>query len=152
MRSIGVQIFDILTACALTWLLIYVFTRDKKSRVITYVRSDNGLPQLKLLTLRNKLKQVIGLLNHLSLRDHEGVLLTNCRSIHTQGMLMHIDVVFLDDIQRCVHIESNIPPGVRKVKHRKARHVIELKAGVARSYFEVGRFVPMVQKYDENMP
>lgn len=60
----------------------------------------------------------------------QGLLLARCNAVHTIGMRYPIDVVFLDKDERVVRIVEAMKP-VRQAQHRKAKKVIEFKAGEA---------------------
>jgi hypothetical protein len=53
------------------------------------------------------------------------LLIPRCRSVHTFGMRFRIDLVWLDDGDRPIRIDRNVPPGV-VVAERGASAVIEL--------------------------
>ena len=52
-----------------------------------------------------------GLLGRTGLPPGEGLLIENCRAIHTCGMRFAIDALFLDGRNRVVKAVRNIPPG-----------------------------------------
>lgn len=60
----------------------------------------------------------------------QGLLLAPCHAVHTIGMRYPIDVVFLDRDDRVVRVVEALKP-LRQVQHRKAKKVIEFKAGEA---------------------
>ena len=79
-----------------------------------------------------------GLLGRTGLAEGEGMLLSPCSSIHCFGMKFSIDIVFLDRNYQVVGIKENMLPGSR-ASSRKARHVLELKAGeVERHSIKIG--------------
>ena len=79
-----------------------------------------------------------GLLGRKGLEEGEGLLLSPCASIHCLGMKFSIDAIFLDKEYRIVAIHPNMKPG-SMASNRKARHVLELKAGeAARNNLTVG--------------
>lgn len=71
-----------------------------------------------------------GLLGRSGLNEGEGILLSPCSSIHCLGMKFSIDAIFLDKEYRVVAIHANMKPRAM-ASERKARHVLELKAGEA---------------------
>ena len=40
-----------------------------------------------------------------------GLLIPNCRSVHTFGMLFRLDIAFLDSEQRVIELRCDVPPG-----------------------------------------
>jgi len=69
-----------------------------------------------------------GWLGRHDVNEDEALWLVPCRAIHTVGMRMAIDVVFLDARARIVKIVSTLPPGRVAVCWRAAS-VLELAAG-----------------------
>ncbi len=71
-----------------------------------------------------------GLLSRSGLEEGEGLLISPCWSIHCLGMKFAIDAIFLDKDYRVVAIHPDMNPGAT-ASNRKARYVLELKAGEA---------------------
>lgn len=71
-----------------------------------------------------------GLLGRPGLDEGEGLLISPCWSIHCLGMKFAIDAIFLDKDYRVVAIHPDMKPG-GIASNRKARYVLELKAGEA---------------------
>jgi uncharacterized membrane protein (UPF0127 family) len=74
--------------------------------------------------------RLVGLLNHDSLAEGEGLLITSCRQVHTLFMRFAIDAVFLDDSDTVVRVES-LRPWRFSGLHLKASKVLELPFGAA---------------------
>lgn len=73
-----------------------------------------------------------GLLGVASLPDHEGLLLPRCRHVHTVGMRMALDLVFLAADLRILAIQAHVPPGRWCCAGpRDTWATLELAAGVA---------------------
>ncbi len=70
-----------------------------------------------------------GLLGRSRLDDDEGMLFANCAAVHTLGMRMPIDVVFLDDEGVVVHVEASARPWRSYIASAGSRTIIELAAG-----------------------
>jgi len=70
-----------------------------------------------------------GLLGRSGLDAGEGLVIRPCNSIHTMGMKFPIDVAFVDKNDVVVHIIQNIPSGKLKPIIKKAKYVIEARAG-----------------------
>mgnify|MGYP003736108927 FL=1 len=79
-----------------------------------------------------------GLLGRSGLEEGEGLIISPCSSIHCFGMKFAIDAIFLDKDYRVVAVYPDMKPGAL-ASNRKARHVLELKAGeAARHNIQVG--------------
>lgn len=87
------------------------------------------------------LSRLRGLLGRSGLDEGEGLLISPCRSIHCLGMKFPIDAIFLDKDYRVVAIHPDLQPGAMAC-NRKARHVLEIKAGEAvRHNIQVGELL-----------
>ncbi len=74
--------------------------------------------------------RLVGLLSHDSLSTDEGLLITQCKQVHTFFMRFPIDVLFLDKSKKVIGKETLKPWRVSKI-HFKADSVIEIQAGLA---------------------
>ena len=72
-----------------------------------------------------------GLLFRRALLPGEGMLLVDCRSVHTWLMRYTIDVVYLDADLRVVKVAPRVRRWRFSVGGRRARHALELTAGDA---------------------
>ena len=54
-----------------------------------------------------------------------GLLIPRCRSVHTLGMLFHLDLIFVDLGGRVIEIRRDVPP-IRLILCPAAEHVLEL--------------------------
>jgi len=79
-----------------------------------------------------------GLLGRTGLPKGEGLVITPCNSIHTIGMKFPIDVAFVDKNDTVVYIMENIPKGKLSPVIKKAKYVIEARAGEYKGKLEVG--------------
>lgn len=70
-----------------------------------------------------------GLLGHAPLQPGEGLLLRGEKAIHTVGMSFAIDVLFLDNAGRIVHLIPAMPPVRFSPLIGRAAAVLELPAG-----------------------
>jgi len=75
--------------------------------------------------------RMVGLLGRTRMRADEGMWFDRCSSIHTLGMRMTIDVVFLDEEGVVVAVEAAVKPHRPWVAARGARSVLELAEGNA---------------------
>ena len=80
------------------------------------------------------LKRLVGLLSKEKLYDDEGLLLKNCKQVHTFGMKFDIDVVFLTKDGRIVHTQPKMRPGEVSKYVKSADGVLELKSGTIQKY------------------
>ena len=69
------------------------------------------------------------MLDRASVPDDEGLWLPECHAIHTIGMRLAIDVMFVDSEVRVLRICRNIKPNRLFLSCRHARAVLELGAG-----------------------
>jgi uncharacterized protein len=58
-------------------------------------------------------------------RAGDGLLIPDCRSVHTFGMRFSLDVLFLDDEERVLELRHGVPPG-RFLRCPGAMAVLEL--------------------------
>jgi hypothetical protein len=82
--------------------------------------------------LSSFLHRLVGLLARTTLRPDEGVWITSCRAIHTMGMRVPIDVIFIDEESRVLRVVSNVRPNRLAVSCSGAKAVIELGSGALR--------------------
>jgi uncharacterized protein len=98
---------------------------------IVSVVTEAGEPVCERCVLATTpLTRLRGLLGRSDLPPGEGVLLRPAASIHTFFMRFPIDVAFLDKELRVLRVAAHVGPW-RAVAHRKARVVLELRAGEA---------------------
>lgn len=76
-------------------------------------------------TFRTRLR---GLLGTEELPAHHALLLTSTRSVHTLGMKMPLDLVWVDDLGGLVRLDEGIEPGQQR-RCRAAWGVLEVAAG-----------------------
>jgi uncharacterized membrane protein (UPF0127 family) len=84
--------------------------------------------RLRLLACRTPLQRLKGLAGRRGLHPDCGICIWPCRAVHTVGMRMEIDVVFLDGQGRVVKRVERLPPG-RWAACWRARMVVEVAAG-----------------------
>ena len=91
-------------------------------------------------------KRLLGLLAFKPLKESEGLLIKDCRSIHTMWMRYSIDVVFLDKEGRVTAIYENLAPFRFSPYIRGACSVLELKAGSGgRASIRIGDIISFVE-------
>jgi len=67
-----------------------------------------------------------GLLGHRRLRSDEGLWVVPCQGVHTIGVLFPIDVVYLDEALRVIHVIENLAPFRVAPLRRRGSSVLEL--------------------------
>ena len=79
------------------------------------------------------LRSLIGLMGRSSLEAGHGLWIVPCQSVHTFWMRFSIDVVFLDEHGKVIHLVESLRP-FRISKHlSRARSVIELPVSSIRA-------------------
>jgi uncharacterized membrane protein (UPF0127 family) len=91
------------------------------------MRIERLVPRLRVA--RSFAARAVGLLGKTRLADDEGLWLGRCSAIHTFGMRMAIDVVFIDRHSQVVGVATVKP--WRWAARIDARAVLELAAGRA---------------------
>lgn len=74
-------------------------------------------------------RRLVGLLDREKMAPGEALVIRPCQGVHTCFMRFPIDVVFLDDTNRIVHLITGMPPWRFSPVVREARAVVELPAG-----------------------
>lgn len=95
--------------------------------------SESRYPPLVLVQARSFGARLRGLLLRPALREGEGICLAPCRAVHTLGMAVAIDVVFLDAHGAVLRLVPSLPPG-RMALCLRAAMTIELPAGYCRRH------------------
>jgi uncharacterized membrane protein (UPF0127 family) len=86
---------------------------------------------ISVIVAKSFWQRTIGLIGRRRLIDEEGMFFERCSSIHTMFMLMPIDVLFLDQYNRVVHVVENVKPWRPYVAWSSAESVLEMGAGAA---------------------
>lgn len=79
--------------------------------------------------LHSPFSRMRGFIGRVRVGPQEGLWLDNCCAVHTMGMRVPLDLIFLDGRRRVVKALANVPPLRPAVYCRGARAVIELGAG-----------------------
>lgn len=82
--------------------------------------------------LRGFFQRAVGLLARSSLRPDEGAWIAPCNAIHTLGMRVPIDVIFVDARGRVLRLEPEVRPNRLALACPEARAVVELGCGALR--------------------
>ncbi len=98
-----------------------------------------GAGAIRLVVAHSPWQRAIGLIGRRSLDQEEGLLIPRCAAVHTFGMRMAIDIVFVDCHGEVLRIDDCVPP--RRFRAcRGADAVVELAAGAA------ARLSPLIEK------
>jgi uncharacterized protein len=73
--------------------------------------------------------RTIGLLGRSKMDDDEALWFDSCSAIHTLGMRMPIDVLFLDHDATVIRVVRRAKPWLPWIGARRARNVLELAGG-----------------------
>ncbi len=82
--------------------------------------------------------RLMGLMFTKSLKKEEGLLIKECRSIHTFFMNYSLDVVFVNKKMKIVKIIRNMKPRRMTPIYFTANHVIEINAGTLPDFVKEG--------------
>lgn len=77
----------------------------------------------------NFFSRLKGLLGVKKLESGQGMIIIPCSMIHTIGMSINIDVLFMDKAGEVIHIIEAMPPNRSSPHIKKACSVVELPAG-----------------------
>ena len=120
-------------------------------KAIKYIRgsstsNDAVVIASKIYLASSFLKRLFGLLAFKPLKESEGLLIKNCKSIHTMWMRYCIDIVFMDKKGRVLAMYENLAPFRFSPYIREASSVLELKAGSAgRAAIKIGDTISFVE-------
>ena len=99
----------------------------------------------KLEVANSFFSRMKGLLGRKTLSQEEGLLITNCNSIHMFFMRFSIDVIFINKENKVVGLVENIPPNRLSRIFWKATSAIEVAPGaIQRSSTKVGHLLEIV--------
>ncbi|MFC2159120.1 DUF192 domain-containing protein [Actinomycetota bacterium] len=91
-------------------------------------------------------KKLFGLLVFKPLKESEGLLIKDCRSIHTMWMRYSIDAVFIDKKGRVTAVYEDMAPFRFSPYIKDACSVLELKAGaVGRASIKIGDIISFIE-------
>lgn len=83
-----------------------------------------------------------GLLGKKELQEGEGLIIAPCNMVHSVGMRMTIDVLFLNKTHKVVYYMDSMPPNRFSPPVKEAGYVIELPPGlIAASGTEIGDII-----------
>ena len=102
-------------------------------------RASGRLLTERLVGAAGLMARTIGLLGRGELGEDEGMYFDRCHAVHTLGMRVAIDVLFLDASGTVVAIAASVRPWRAVVSARGASSVLEFPAGFcARAGVRVG--------------
>lgn len=91
------------------------------------------------LTLNNTFfSRLIGLMFKKNLPAGSGIILKPCTQIHTCFMRFNIDVIFLDEDLKVLHIIENMKPWRISPLFLKAKYTVELPSGTLKGRVKKG--------------
>ena len=100
----------------------------------------------KVYSARGFSKRLFGLLAFKPLKESEGLLIKDCRSIHTMWMRYSIDAVFINKEGRVNAVYEDLPPFRFSPYIKDACSVLELKAGSAgRAAIKIGDIISFIE-------
>src|ERR1700749_4784091 len=101
-----------------------------KSTYCVYNKATEAFLGLKVSRADTRLTRLLGLLGRPGLRSDEGLWMipSRGRSIHTLGALSPIDLVYLDDAHRVIHLVEHLSPFRLAPTRLKSSSVLELPA------------------------
>jgi uncharacterized membrane protein (UPF0127 family) len=91
--------------------------------------ASNRMLARRIVRADGTLARTVGLLRRRELEADEGMWFDRCSTVHTLGMRMAIDVVFLDRSGTVVAVKSSVPPWRPAVSAARAASVLELADG-----------------------
>ncbi len=107
--------------------------------------TQNTLLADRVVLANTLLSRLVGLLNRTTYSPGEGLILTQCRSIHMFFMRFAIDVVFLSKENNVVGMVKGIKPFGMSPVFWKASYAIELPVGtITRSKTALGDRIELI--------
>ena len=132
----------IIIICFLTFLLAVQRENGLKSVWVLKLGPSSG--PIKLRKPSSFIGKRIGLLNHLSLPEDEGLLFKGASKIHTKGMCFSIDVIGLSKDLEVVFMRSGLKPENTLKIPPSAHYVVELNKGmILQSSLSLGESVEL---------
>ena len=101
----------------------------KLKPISIYLNENNLIP--KGLYAKSYLSRIKGLMGSENLNIDCGLLIPNCRQVHTFFMNYPIDIIFLDSNNKIIHIQTLNPWKISKWM-RQAKKVLEVSKGFAK--------------------
>jgi uncharacterized membrane protein (UPF0127 family) len=111
-----------------------VATDPDARRMSTLVCDGRALPGSRIVKIGRWSNGRVCLLNHTALPVGHGLYFGRTAAVHMRGMLIAIDIVFLDDRGRVVGLVESAAPGEGRIRGPKgARATLELGRGTIKA-------------------
>lgn len=92
------------------------------------------------------LSRLKGLIGKKTMSEGEGLIINPCTMVHSIGMKINIDVLFISETNEIVYIIEKMPPNRISPYVKFARYVIELPAGsIQKTSTIVGHVISLIQ-------
>jgi uncharacterized protein len=102
--------------------------RMGKRRYCVYNQTRECFLGLDVIAADTMLTRLRGLIGRLSLRSDQGMWVVPSRGIHTVGVLFPLDLIYLDENHRVIHLEEHFPTFRIAPIRARAVSVLELPA------------------------
>jgi len=83
---------------------------DVKKTFYVFNLTRQSFVSLGVSPAHTHMSRLRGLLGRMRLRSDEGLWIVPCQGIHTIGLLFPIDVIYLDENQRVIHVIEHLGP------------------------------------------
>lgn len=103
-----------------------------------YNVSEDSLLLNNVQLANNFFKRLKGLIGVRALSNNKGLIIRPCKSIHTFGMKINIDVAFIDKNNRVIKIIEDMEQKKLSPIVKGSKYVIEAKAGKFKRTLRVG--------------
>ncbi|OUR93702.1 hypothetical protein A9Q84_19765 [Halobacteriovorax marinus] len=87
--------------------------------------------------------RLVGLMFKKHMKNFDGLLITQCNSIHTMFMRYKLDLIFLDKNLNVIKIIENIKPWRMTLMYFKSTQVLELEGGSLNGSIQKGEQLEM---------
>lgn len=99
-------------------------------KIVTITNINNGqLLADQVKKADNFFTRLKGLMGVKKLNPGQGIIIMPCNMVHTIGMKINIDVIFIDEAGEIIHVIEAMPPNRFSPHVKKACYVLELAAG-----------------------
>jgi len=145
---VGVILLAAALLIALVWQALPQFSSGppdevpvfKKEGTLTFLRDSSELVQIEIEVAETDAEQEQGLMHRRDMQELEGMLFiferSEPRSFWMENTYISLDIIFVDEKNRIVNIQSNTTPMSRVpiVSSTPAKYVVEVLAGFTRKY------------------
>jgi uncharacterized membrane protein (UPF0127 family) len=102
--------------------------KTARRTLCVFNRTRESFLGLRVAPADTLLRRLRGLLGRLRLKPDDGIWLAPSMGIHTIGMLFAIDLIYLDDANRVIHLVENLGPWRISPIRIRCAGILELKA------------------------